>query len=82
VALKGDCTVVAWGSHNHSGERSVPAGLSGVTQISVRGTHNSRCAPTARSPPEATTARPLRSGWATSSRSPAAATTISLWWRR
>jgi hypothetical protein len=40
VALKGDCTVVAWGSHNHSGERSVPAGLSGVTQISVRGTHN------------------------------------------
>lgn len=35
VALQNDGTVVCWGGSNTYGERSVPAGLSGVVQVAV-----------------------------------------------
>ena len=38
VALKNDGTVVAWGN-NGSGQRTVPAGLAGVTQIAAGASH-------------------------------------------
>ena len=38
MALKNDGTVVAWG-YNGNGQRTVPAGLSGVTAIAAGGSH-------------------------------------------